>query len=72
MVHVQNTERNPGVLLSKLVSFPTPYTFQVGADTTIPLYISMSFAWLADKQCINHTTMFLQPQLAPSLSQSVP
>lgn len=26
---MQNTERNPGVLLSKLVSFPTNYTFQV-------------------------------------------
>lgn len=26
---LQNTERNPGVLLNKLITFPTPYTFQV-------------------------------------------
>jgi hypothetical protein len=30
-VALQNSERNSGVLLSKLVSFPTAYTFQVGA-----------------------------------------
>lgn len=27
---VQNTERNPGVLMSKLINFPCAYTFQVG------------------------------------------
>lgn len=42
-VAVQNSERNPGVLLSKLVSFPTSYTFQVGTARLHPT--AMQLAW---------------------------
>jgi hypothetical protein len=33
LLSMQNTERNPGVLMSKLINFPTAYTFQVGRIT---------------------------------------
>jgi len=38
---MQNSERNPGVLLSKLVSFPTPYTFQVGPPGQIACGVAL-------------------------------
>jgi hypothetical protein len=45
-VAVQNSERNPGVLLSKLVSFPTSYTFQVGAARLLPTAVQQLCSWL--------------------------
>lgn len=50
LVAVQNSERNPGVLLSKLVSFPTAYTFQVGAARPRLTFIKQLRSWLDSKQ----------------------